>query len=224
MSLGVNCDPENPANAPTSGELLWANVRWVRLVTRESAIVHDYTARMREAGIMVLAVITEQSQGHVCADCGDIMQCGNEPDLPNHGDSFSASKYVDYWNLYYGTWFAPGKPFAGVPLISAGLASGQTSYWQSIINRGGLEGCSGLAVHPYAKTVVAAKPLLLAYQRLSPQMPLWCTEVNRPTAEIPGFAAMLRQTVAMWSWFSWGGQSDQQFNLTETQARILSAC
>lgn len=216
MSWGVNVDPFNPANAPTPDEVLLYNCRWVRLVSRYG--VDDYAEAMQARGIMVLAVVTEQSEGYICP--ADVVQIGNEPDLPNHGDSFSVSKYIDYWNLYYGTWFAPGKPFAGTPLISAGLASGQPSYWQAILNAGGLRGCSGLSVHPYAKTAAQAKTLLLAYQRLSPNLPLWVTEWNRPAAEIPGFAAMLNQTAAMSAWFSWGWQ---EFALTPTLGRMIAA-
>jgi hypothetical protein len=220
VSFGVNVDPDNPANAPTPEQVLRYNCRWVRLVSRYG--VDDYAEAMQARGVMVLAVVTEQSGGYICA--ADMVQIGNECDLPDHGDSFSPNKYVEYWNLYYGTWFAPGKPFAHVPVISAGFASGQTSYWQHIVNLGGLRGCSGLSVHPYAKTAAQARSLLLEYQRLSPALPalpIFVTEWNRPTAEIPGFAAMLNQTAAMSCWFSWGGLADGSFKASEQQLRIL---
>lgn len=216
MSWLCNVDPFNPSNVATAEELLRYGCRGVRLVSRHG--VEAYVAEVQGAGLLVLAVITEQSGGYICP--ADILQIGNEPDLPNHGDSFSEQKYLDYWNLYYGTWFAPGKPFAGVPVISAGLASGNVSYWQAIAGRGGLPGCSGLSLHPYAKTAAQAKTMIQAYQRIVPAMPIFVTEWHRPAAEVITFQTMLNQTTTMSAWFAWGYE---QFALTPTIARMLGA-
>jgi hypothetical protein len=111
-------------------------------------------------------------------------------------------------------------------MIGAGLASGQTGYWQGIQYAGGLPGCSGFAVHPYAKTAPLAKALLQRYQAITPTLPCWVTEWNRPPAEVPGFAAMLRQTVAMSAWFCWGqsvAQGAGIYPLDATTKRLLGA-
>lgn len=215
-------DPLNPGNTPTVEDLQRYGLRWVRLVSRDDQVLRDYVGLMHWAGVAVCCTITEQSRGYVLPDC-DVYQIGNEPDIAGHGDSFNAQQYVDYWNLYYGTWFAPGKPYAGNPVIGAGLGSGQTPYWRNVLNAGGLKGAAGFAVHPYAKTTAQAKTLLLQYQAITPALPIWVTEWSRPTAETAEFAAMLNRFpgVVAHARFSWGGQQDPQFNVTPQQLRLI---
>lgn len=221
---GSNVDPLNPANAPTSAALLGAGLRWVRLVSRDNNAVRGAAADYQAAGIMVLAIITEQSGGYVLPGA-DYCQIGNEPDVSGTADAMSAHDYVAYWNLYYDTWFAPGRPYASVPVIGAGLGSGDTNYWRQVQNAGGLRGAAGYAVHPYAKTAGQALSLLTAYRAVTPTMSCWVTEWARPTREIAEFRAMLERVPGLVShaYFSWGGQDDVQFNLTDSQRRILGA-
>ncbi len=208
-----NVDPLNPDGAPFANTLIAAGFRGVRLVSRPS--VAPYVQRMQDAGLMVLAVVTEQSGGYLCP--ADVYQVGNEPDVAGTGDSMSAADYVVHWNLYRET-------YPDVIMIGAGLASGQTSYWQAVQAAGGLKGAAGFAVHPYARTALSAAGLLKAYQKITPGLSLWVSEWHRPDAEIPAFATMLRANTVMSAWFAWGGQPNPQFNLTPQSTRILGAC
>lgn len=207
-----NVDPDNPANAPGAEELLRYGFRGVRLVSRHG--VENYTDAMWSAGLMVLGVVTEQSGGYLCP--ADVYQIGNEPDVAGTADYRPAPEYVSYWNLYRDT-------YSDLMMIGAGLGSGQTSYWQAVKNAGGLHGAAGFAVHPYGKSATAAMSLLLNYRAITPSLGLWVTEWNRPTAETPEFAAMLDRLsgVVCHARFAWGGQSDNQFNATPTQLRLL---
>src|SRR5207244_5543692 len=88
-------------------------------------------------------------------------------------------------------------------LIGAGLGSGQPAYWSAVHAAGGLRDAAGFALHPYGKGATDARMLLQAHQRLTPSLPCWVTEWNRPPAEIPQFAAMLRQYSVLAMWFCW---------------------
>jgi len=196
VSIGVNVDPLNPDNAPSIDELQRAGMRWVRLVSRDDDEVRRYIDTCWANGLMVLAVITEQSGGYLCP--ADIYQCGNEPDVAGTADSMSPSTYLAYWNIYHQT-------HPDLVMIGAGLGSGQVRWWQDLVMQTGTppRGMAGFAVHPYAKTAAQAKTLLAAYQKITPSLPLWITEWNRPPAEMPAFASMLRQVSVMNAWFCW---------------------
>jgi len=213
----VNVDPLNPTNAPLPADLMRLGDRWVRLVSRPG--VEQYVNWMQVAGIMVVAVVNEQSGGYLCP--ADVYQIGNEPDVPGTDDSMSPAGYRSYFRLYRET-------YPDLTMIGAGLGSGQTSYWNTVIQGGGLPGASGFAVHPYAKTAQQARSLLNQYRTLSPSLPLWCTEINRPAAELPEFSAMLKSLpVVMWSWFCWSEDFAHQagiYPLDDRLKRVLGAC
>jgi hypothetical protein len=214
---GINVDPLNPDNAPRVDELQRTGVRWVRLVSRDDDAVRQYVEMCWSVGLMVLAVITEQSGGYLCP--ADVYQGGNEPDVAGTGDSMSPGAYVAYWNLYR-------KTYPELVMVGAGLGSGQISYWQQVQAAGGLQGASGFAVHPYAKTAVQAKTMLAAYQKITPSLPLWVTEWNRPPAEVPAFASMLRQVSVMDAWFCWSPSVARGVGIYELDAstkRVLGA-
>jgi len=224
----MNVDPLNPDNAPAIAELLSGRVRWVRLVSRNDAVLLAYVEACMAADIMVLAIITEQSAGFWCP--ADAYQIGNEPDMgpvdapyvPG-SDQMGAAAYVGYWRLYFNTLRDQGVM---QPIIGAGLGSGQTNYWQAVQLAGGLVGAAGFAVHPYAKTAAQAKRLLMAYQYITPNLPLWVTEWNRSAAEIPLFAQMLRQYSVMSAWFCWSpsvAASRNIYVLDDTARRTLAA-
>ncbi len=210
----VNVDPLNPAGQPSPDALIRAGFRGVRLVSRQG--VQPYVGSVQDAGLMVLAVITEQSGGFLCP--ADVYQIGNEPDLAGTADTRSAADYVSYWNLYRDTYPDP-------IMIGAGLASGQTPYWKAVQSAGGLHGCSGFAVHPYGKNATTALALLLQYRAVTVGMPLWVTEWNRPAAEVADFAAMLEQTdgIVQSAWFCWSDSMVPGFGLSPQQGRILGA-
>lgn len=219
----VNIDPDNPnGGRPDPAELLRYGIRGVALVPRRG--MADYVAYLQAAGLLVFARITEQSEGYVLEDCpADIYQLGNEPDLAGHPDTHSSQEYIAWWNLYYGTWFAPSEPLAGYPVIAAGLCSGDTGWWRKVRDLGGLQGCSGLAVHPYGKPAAEAYKLLSAYRALTPTLPVWVTEWHRPAHEIAEYLAVLRRTSwiagdAFFCWHDYGG-----WKLGEHRARMLGA-
>jgi hypothetical protein len=211
---GVNVDPENLGGAPGPADLKKAGFTWVRLVSRPG--VESYVEWMQASGLMVLAVVAKESEGHVFGG-PDAWQFGNEPDSSGPASwTMTSTEYRDQFNYYQDT-------YPQLVWISAGLASGQTAYWQHVKDLGGLNGASGFAVHPYNKTASQASTLLKAYQKITPTLPLWVTEFNRPVAEIPAFTSMLRQLSVASAWFSYGGQADPQFNVSPTQIRMLSA-
>jgi hypothetical protein len=198
-------------------DLMRLGIRWVRLVSRPG--VEQYINWMQEAGIMVLAVVNEQSGGYLCP--ADVYQIGNEPDVLGTKDSMSPVGYRSYFRLYRET-------YPDLTMIGAGLGSGQTNYWALVEQGGGLPGASGFAVHPYAKKAPQARLLLNQYRTFSPNLPLWCTEINRSAAELPEFVAMLKTLpVAMWAWFCWSEDFARQagiYPLDERQKRVLGAC
>lgn len=210
---GINVDPLNPNNAPSPDQVKAAGFTWVRLVSRPG--VEQYVSDMQSSGIMVLAICTAQSNGYVWGG-PDIWQFGNEPDVLGTADTMAPNVYQQQFVFYQQT-------YPNLIWIGAGLGNGQTNYWQSVQSAGGLIGAAGFDVHPYAKNASQARNLLAAYQRITPNLPMWVTEFNRPTTEIAGFAQMLRQNTCMHAWYAWGGQDDPQFNSTDTQRRILAA-
>ncbi len=211
--FGVNVDPLNPAGAPTVDQLSHIGCRWVRLVSRPG--VEQYVADIQAGGLMVLAVVARESNGYVFGG-PDVWQFGNEPDVVSEASwNMSPAEYAGTFNFYQAT-------YPQLTWIAAGLASGQTSYWQQVVLQG-LNNVTGFAVHPYAKTAPEARALLQAYLRITPSLPCWATEWNRPAMEIPGFASMLRQTVAMSCWFCWSDGMVPGFGLTDSISRQLNA-
>jgi hypothetical protein len=213
VSFGLNVDPANPYNRPDPFMLRDMGCRWVRLVSRPD--LEDYVDECHDAHLAVLSVVTEQSGGYLIP-AAEWTQIGNEPDVSGTTDSMSAQAYVVYWNLYRQT-------YPDLVMIGAGLASGQSSYWQQIQAAGGLQGASGFSVHPYNKTAAQAESLLKAYQKITPGLQTWVTEWHRPTAEVVPFATMLQANRTMHAWYAFGGQPDPQFNSTPTQLRALAA-
>jgi hypothetical protein len=216
MTLGLNVDPFNSDNAPSVDQLQRCGARWVRLVSRPG--VEDYVSACHAADIMVLAVVTQQSEGYLCP--AEFFQIGNEPDVPGTGDTMSAASYVEYWNLYRNT-------YPDVPMIGAGLGSGQAAYWRSVQSAGGLHGAAGFGVHPYAKDATGARALLRQYQNITPNLSLWITEMNRPSGELPEFTTMLRTLpVVMWAWFCWSpsvARGAGIYPLDDSTRRVLGA-
>ena len=210
--IGMNVDPLNPSGAPAPQTLFGLGVRWVRLVSRRG--VEPYVQSCQQAGLMVLAVVTEESGGYLCpADC---YQIGNEPDVDGTLDSMAPDTYVDYWHLYRGT-------YRDVLMIGAGLGAGQPDYWAAVQQAGGLSGAAGFGAHPYAKTATEARHLLQAYKGITPELPLWVDEWNRPVGEIPAFVAMLRQQAVMHAWFCWSDGMVPGFGLSPAKSRMLTA-
>jgi hypothetical protein len=205
--LLVNVDPANPENAPDPQDVRAAGFGGVRLVGRPG--LEDYVEACHQADLFVLSVITEQSGGHLLANA-DLQQILNEPDVEGTADSRTPAGYREYWRLYRET-------FSDVPMIAAGLGSGQPGYWRAV---GALPGCSGFAVHPYGKSVEQARTLLRAYKSITPTLPLIVSEWNRPAAEVVPFAVMLRQEAVMSAWFCWRWQS---WTLSSAQRRAIRA-
>jgi len=210
MSFGVNVDPLNPAGAPDPAELVATNVRWLRLVCRHG--VEDYVSRAQAAGLMVMAVVTDQSEGYVYGG-PDVHQFGNEPDGPG---GVPAAEYQQQATFYQRT-------YPQLNWIAAGLVSGQPDYWQAIQAAGGLPGFSGFDVHPYAKTASETHQLLSAYAAITPDLPVWVTEWNRPAAEVPAFAAMLKRDTVGHAWFCFSDAMVAGFGLDPGRQRLLGA-
>jgi hypothetical protein len=156
----------------------------VRLVMRSGGQCEQYAKTCKDAGLFVLGVLANESGGYMIANA-DLYQIGNEPDgAPPSSWVMSPQEYVDLWNLYHGT-------YPNLPMIAAGLSSGDPSWWDKVAPQ--LDGCKGVAVHPYGKTLGEAKTLLAAYRAVRPSMGLYVSEWNRPAAEIPGYDWWLRQ-------------------------------
>jgi hypothetical protein len=229
----MNVDPLYSENAPPTEVLLAHGCYSVRLVSRDTPEVLSYVSACQAAGILVLAILTEESHGFWCP--ADMYQIGNRPDLQGMlgpytagSDYMGAQAYVDYWTMYFNTMRDQGVT---APIIGAGLELGDPGYWKAVQTAGGLPGAAGFAVHPYVKTAPQAKALLASYQRITPNLPLYVTEWNRPRAEILPFAAMLRSS-AIWAWwYTWGreaaigqGMTRKVHPLDGTASRILQAC
>jgi hypothetical protein len=222
MTVMVNVDPVNvdADGAPDPSVLLQYGIRGVRLVVRNVPEVRAYVPPVQAAGLAVLGVITNEGLGDVMADIPcDVYQLNNEPDQPN--TYLSPSDYVDWWNTYYGTLFAAGKPLEGIPVIGAGLASGQVSYWRDVQYAGGLQGAAAMGLHPYAKTAGQAASLIAQYRAVTPRLPVFVSEWNRPTAEVPAFSQMLRQNPGVMghAWFCW--HNYETFVLGPQRARLM---
>jgi hypothetical protein len=236
MPALVNTDPLNPNDGmPEPYELLRFGIRGVRMVPRcwtddhgdDPNPVHYpnpkqllYMQQLHEAGLAAFGVVTEQSHGVMFTEEPfDLYQLGNEPDVAGTGDSKTADEYSAWYKLYYDTWFVAGRALAGVPVITAGLASGNTAYWRAL--RGRVPWASGMAVHPYGKTPAQAADLIRSYQAITPGLPVFVTEWHQPTDVIPAYVMMLNQLagVAGHAFFCWHNYAG--FQLGERGARLL---
>lgn len=146
--FAVNIDPSNEAAWQQSppGRLADEGFRGVRFVSRQW--VQPRIDELKQAGLQVMAVITDESGGYVPWNA-DYLQIGNEPDLP--GTYLSPSEYADLWVLYRNTY----PQFAG-RFVMAGLASGgqnavnyAAAVFAAIGGRAPLPDI--VAIHPYAK-------------------------------------------------------------------------
>jgi len=205
----INVDPLNEANVTAPGDLASLGFGGVRLVCRSG--VESYIEECHATDLFVLGIITPESQGNMLGGICDCYQIGNEPDLPG---ALSPAAYIDEARIYRNT-------YPDLYMISAGLASGQTGYWRNIAREILEMGYQGFAVHPYGKTARQAEYMLKSYVSLSPNLPLWITEWNRPAREILDWKAMLTRVGVVEScWFSWGYD---QWALTKSQLRALRA-
>jgi hypothetical protein len=207
---GINLDPLNPQGAPVPAILKAHGFDTVRLVARHDAAntVEKYAAACRAVGLGVLQIITSESQGQPIANA-TFAQFGNEPDgQPPSSWVMPAGQYVEQFNLYAGT-------YPQFKWIAAGLAAGDytAAFWRSVAPR--LEHCAGFSLHPYGKGIADAKALILAHQRVTPSLPAYVTEWNRPAVEIPGFAWMLRNYTAGDWWFAWSDGMVAPFGLVD---------
>lgn len=196
--FGVTVDPHNLAGSPDPAALRDLGLSWVRMVALPS--LEPYIARCRNAGLRVLLVIARESvavasvASYAARYRPDAWAVGNEPDLVSPSSwSMTAEQYSLLWREAL-----PLLRRQGVPIVTAGLASGQPGWIEPIV--GQLHGCHAVAVHPYAKTAEEARSLIREYRRVT-RLPVWATEWNRPAGEIAGFVAMLRQEAEVACWF-----------------------
>lgn len=193
MIYGLNVDPSWSGGRPSAELLQRLGVDMVRLTSRDSDAVRDYIRMLHVYTIRTLAIITDESHGHL-VDGADVYQIGNEPDLNSpSSETLTPDQYVERWRIYRET-------FPDVPMIAAGLASGQVSYWQNVGPR--LVGqVNAVAVHPYAKTAAQAQTLLRAYKAVRPELALWVTEWFRDPNQVAPFQHMLRAEADAGFWF-----------------------
>ncbi len=151
--FAVNIDPNNDAAwAQTSpARLAGEGFRGVRFVARAS--IQPRIDALKAAGLKVMAIITDESQGYVPWNA-DFVQIGNEPD--DAGTYLSPQAYADLWVLYRNTY----PQFAGA-FVMAGLDSGglnavnyASSVFAAVGDRAPLPDI--LAIHPYGKTTAGA--------------------------------------------------------------------
>lgn len=209
----VNVDPTNPSNRADPRRVYDLGLGGVRLVCRTG--VESYIDECHAADLFVLGIITNASEGNMLGGLCDAYQIGNEPDgTGESSDSMTRAEYVDMARLYRQT-------YPELVMISAGLVSGNVSWWATVGPAIIELGYQGFAVHPYNKTPRAAETLLKAYQKATPTLPCWITEWHRPAGEIPAWKAMLRRVgVVGDAWFSWGYD---EWSLWPDKARALKA-
>lgn len=190
--VGVNVDPLNPNGRPEPAVLRRLGANWVRLVLRDDPAVHDYAARCHDLNVNVLGVVARESAGFVGVEC-DMYQIGNEPDV-NSPSSWTRTpdEYIEDWRIYRET-------YPGLPMIAAGLASGDVGWWQTVGPH--LQGCAAVGVHPYNKTATQAQTMLTAYRKVRPDLALWCTEWFRDANQIVPFQRMLNVQADAAFWF-----------------------
>jgi Glycosyl hydrolase catalytic core len=205
MTLGTNIDPTYPEAAPSPLQLRDLGLRWVRLVSRDIPSIHAYVDDCNKFDIAVLACVAKESDGYIMPGA-QVHQIGNEGDV-NSPSSWTRTpqEYHDDWDIYWGTWFAPGKPYEGSVVIAAGLASGLTNWLSQVWKIGPLQGCSGIAVHPYTKTPVQARDLINSYKSIvGYNIPIWVTESNNKKEEIQYFNSLMQNAnVVVNFWYPW---------------------
>jgi len=199
MTLGVNVDPNNPSPwaAPDPAQLVAEHLQGVRLTSRDSPVVFQYAEACKAAGLQVLAIITGESGGYVLPQA-DIVQIGNEPDLP--GTWLDPAEYARLWDLYRRT-------YPQFVMFSAGLASGAPSYMAQVLDSITSDWPAAIAIHPYAKFADSAADLFDAYWNLTGLVPVVATEWWQPASvgQIWAFQDMLNNQVDGRStvWSSW---------------------
>lgn len=183
MISGINCDPENPNGRPDPVLLRRLGAGWVRLVGRDSDRCRDYVYACHAAGLNVLSVVARESAGYVLPSA-DMHQIGNEPDHTGPSSwTRTRAEYIEDWRIYRET-------YPDLPMIAAGLASGDVTWWQAVGPQ--LHDCAAVAVHPYNKTAAQAQTLLTAYRKVRPDLGLWVTEWFRQPDQIVPFMRMLK--------------------------------
>lgn len=214
MLNGINVDPENLAAWTSPRELAHMGCRAVRMVSRDLDSCRAYRDQAQEAGLVVLATVAAESQGFILPDC-QMYQIGNEPD--GHGPSswtMTRAAYRAEWQIYRDT-------YPDLYMIAAGLTSGDVSWWAEVGPE--LEGCAGVAVHPYSKSATVAQKLLKAYKAVRPDLALWVTEWNRPPLQVVPFTRMLRLEAEAAFWFCASDAMVPGFGLLGTPAEQLYA-
>ena len=192
MIQGINVDPVNPGGRPSPTSLRRLGATWIRLVSRDDPAIHEYVTGCRAAGVNVLSVLARESAGYILPDA-DMHQIGNEPD--NTGASSwtrTPAEYIEDWRIYRET-------YPDLPMIAAGMASGDVTWWQQVGPH--LQGCAAVAVHPYNKSATAAQTLLTAYRKVRPDLAVWVSEWFREPDQIVPFLRMLRSQSEAAFWF-----------------------
>lgn len=202
----VNCDPFNPANTAPGSILRHSVFGGVRFVSRPGT--ESFVNEMQAEDLFVLAIVTEQSGGFLVPGA-DLYQIGNEPDIDGTNDTMSARDYAGYAQLYRND-----KP--DLPMITAGLASGNPLYLRDVDAAGGLTGFNGIALH-YPRDATA----ISRYTRYAHGLPKYVTEWWRPYDRILDYRAELRKAdIVLDAWFCWGYG---QWALEPEQTRALRA-
>jgi hypothetical protein len=202
---GINVDPSNPAGAPDPALLARRNITAVRLVSKADPngsgvlpIVEDYGKRAIAAGLFVLPIVTNESQGRIPANNSGVIQYGNEPDgQPPSSMVQTPDQFVSEFNIY-----AAAHP--QFQWIAGGLAAGdpQARFWRQVAPR--LERCAGVSVHLYGSSILQAEAIIEGHRAVTPGLPVWVTEwnpLNDPL--IPAYDWMLRQRTAGAFFFCW---------------------
>lgn len=197
--VGVNVDPLN--SAPDASALCALGVNAVRLVARPDPRVATCAAACQAAGLRVLMVLAKESYAGGDDDYylgtmnPDMVQIGNEPDQAGPSSwSMSQNDYLALWNRVAPAWKARGKT-----VITAGMASGQSSWlapiWGSLSPMP-----STIGVHPYGKDANAASNLLYSYKQTY-MVPVLVSEWNRPADQIAAYMRMLSSETDGGCWF-----------------------
>jgi hypothetical protein len=191
MIAGLNVDPSHSGGRVDPLRVVRVGANWVRFVSQDLPELHNYRDLCHEVGLRVLAVVARESAGYLLPEC-DMYQIGNEPD--SHGPSSwtrTPAEYIEDLRIYRET-------YPTLPMIAAGFASGDPSYFIEIAPH--LGGYAGYGVHPYNKTPSQALNLLRQYYITRPDLALWVTEWHREPDQIVPFQRMLALADAAF-WF-----------------------
>jgi hypothetical protein len=216
----VNIDigwPRGTAGNPDPADLLHYGIRAVRFVSRpgRESRIEEY----RAAGIMTLGIVTAESAGYLCG--ADVIQIGNEPNLPDHGDALTATG-IDPDRSFAARLQLFRRTYIGKHMIAGGIANWGTladrvAYVTAVRYAGGFDGYAAVAVHypPSAGQVTSIAR--------AAGLPCWVTEWSVPVEQMAEYMRGLRAVAPLDFPFGWDDAMVPSFGFDEPMKLMLAA-